>query len=96
VARVVAIDLRAELDEQGRPCILFQFLTIDAKLEGGADVFEQRIPIEAGETVQQIGARVLAAARAQIPRLNAALELTGAAALTIGPNDVIMPSYTKG
>jgi hypothetical protein len=91
MARVIAIDLRAEPTEDGRPGILFQFLTIDALLPGGMDVFEQRMVIDPSESVQQFATRIRDAARAQVPRLNRDLGL----GMTISAGDCTIPSYAK-
>lgn len=93
MAKVIAIDLRPEPDDQGRWCILYALMTIDPLIPGGGDLAEIRIPVEATETANQVNTRIGNAVRTHVASLQAVYGLSAPLALPSG--SVLGSSYGK-
>jgi hypothetical protein len=93
MAKVIAIDLRPEPDEQGRWCILYALMTIDPSLPNGGDVSEIRIPVEATESANATNARIASAVRSHMITLQTQYGLSSS--LTLASGSVLGSSYGK-
>lgn len=91
MARVIGTARQPEPDEQGRPCVVFDFMTMDPSLPDKMDFNQERIIYDPSESAQVFNGRIRDAARGQIARLNTLHGLS----MTVGSGDCIVPQFIK-